>query len=335
MSPSAAPRARVPAGGTVTQRKVTQRVLAQLDAAWTSDDVKLDLGRGKTLHLSHLQKVFFPNVGVTKGDLLHYYTWVSPSLLPLLRDRALALKRFPNGVGGKSFFQQKAPPDPPSAVRVETIISESGEPQHRLIGGALATLLYCVQLGVIEMNPWNARVQSLETLDYTVIDLDPGPSAPFTRVVETARWVKEALDQYGLRAAIKTSGATGIHIFIPLPAKASERTAERVAERIARTVVEAHPRETTVQRPIKSRGGSKVYVDYGQNSRGKTVAAAYSVRPTSHATVSTPLAWEELTPSLTPDAFTVATLPDRVGRLGDLWASSMRIRNSDRVVTNL
>lgn len=320
------------------------RVLAQLDALShahgkatrsSDEDAELEVERGKTLRVSHLQKVFFPEAGVTKGDLLRYYAWVSPYLLPLLRDRPLALKRFPNGVGGTSFFQQKAPPNPPSVVRVETILSEAGAPQQRVIGGSLATLLYCVQLGVIEMNPWNARVQSLETVDYTVIDLDPGPSAPFTRVVETARWVRETLDRYGVRAALKTSGATGIHIVIPLPARSPERTAERVAEQIARAVVEAHPRETTVQRPIKSRGGSKVYVDYGQNSRGKTVAAAYSVRPTPHATVSTPLDWDELTPPLTPTAFTVATLPARVERLGDLWASSMRIRNSDRVVTNL
>lgn len=310
------------------------RVIKQLDALEESgDDGTLTIARGATLHVSHLDKVLFRDAGITKGDIMRYYVLVSPYLLPLMKDRPLSLKRFPNGVPGEFFFQQKAPPNPPSSVRVETIESESGELQERLIGGSLAMLLYCTQLGAFEVNPWNARVTSLESPDFTVIDLDPGPKTPFTRVVETARWVKEALDEIGLHGAVKTSGATGMHVFIPLPANATEHTGELLAQHVAQMVVEAHPKETTFERSIKSRGGTKVYVDSGQNSRGKTVASAYSVRAKPGALVSTPLAWDELTASLDPKAFTVETLPQRLAKIGDIWGPVLKRRNSVRSVT--
>ena len=304
-----------------------RRIIAQLEEIERDGhdgDGTITLARGVTLNVTSLGKTLFGKGGATKGDLMRYYTRVAGAILPLMRDRPLSLKRFPHGIGGDFFFQQKAPPDAPAAVRTERVISEHDEPQLRIIGGSLATLLYCVQLGAIDVNPWNARVQSLETPDFTVIDLDPGPRAPFERVVQTALWVKEQLDASGLTGAVKTSGSTGLHIFIPLPANTEESVAEGVARHIAEAVAAAHPRETTVARAIASRKAAQIYVDAGQNSRGKTVAAAYSVRAKPGALVSTPLAWDELTPDLDPSKFTIETVPDRLEELGDLWSGAMR-----------
>lgn len=312
------------------------RVIRQLDEIQNGEgDGVLALPGRASLKVSSLGKVWFPKMRFTKGDVMRYYARVSPWLLPILKDRPLSLKRYPNGVAGDFFFQQKAPPDAPDDVRVETIENEKGELQERLVGGSLLGLLYCTQLGAFECNPWNARVQSLETPDFTIIDLDPGPKAPFKRVVEIALWVKEALDHLGLHAVPKTSGASGMHIVLPLPRGTSEAAAERVAQVIATAVAGAHPKTATVERSIAARGDTRVYVDYGQNSRGKTVAAAYGVRAKPGATVSTPLAWNELTPSLDPRAFTIETVPDRIARLGDLYAAGMKKPNPRKLVTEL
>lgn len=314
----------------------SDRIVAQLDALQEAgEDGEIALpGRGR-VHVSSLSKVWFPGSKLTKGDVMRYYARVSPYLLPVVKDRPLSLKRFPNGVGGEFFFQQKAPATAPPGVRVETIESERGEKQERVIGGSLATLLYCTQIGAFECNPWNARVQSLEHPDFTIIDLDPGPKASYKRVVEIAHWVKEALDQLGLHGIAKTSGATGMHIVLPLPRNSSEATAERVARVVATAVAGAHSRVATVERSISARGESQVYVDFGQNSRGKTVAAAYGVRAREGATVSTPLQWKELDSDLDPGAFTIETVPARIARLGDLYGTAMKKPNPGKLVTEL
>ncbi len=279
--------------------------------------------------LTHLDKVFFPKDGYTKGDLVEYYTTIAPYILPVIKDRPLVLKRFPNGISGKSFFQQNAPADPPPGVRVEMIRTEGDDAPHpRFVGGDLPTLLYTIQLGAISVDPWHARIQSLDTPDYTIIDLDPAPRADFRRVIEVARYVKEELDTLGLHAAIKTSGATGIHIYLPLPPKTSEETARLVAQLVATRVAAAHPDAATVERDVARRAPTSVYVDFLQNVRGKTVACAYSVRAVPGAHVSAPIAWDELTDDLRPDAFTIETMPRRVALVGDRWADAMRRRNT-------
>ena len=288
----------------------------------------LTLGGGATLDISSLGKVFFPKDGFTKGDIMRYYATVAPHLLPAIADRPLVLKRFPNGITGPSFYQQKAPDEAPPAVRVETIHNEENVEQHRVVGGDLPTLLYTVQLGAISVDPWHGRVGALEYADYTILDLDPGPRAAFARVVDVARWVHEEMEKLGLHGVAKTSGSTGIHIFIPLPPKTPEEAALLVAQLIATRVADAHPREATIERSVKARPPAAVYVDYLQNIRAKTVAAVYAVRAKPGATVSTPLRWEELSPKLDPRAFTIETVPDRLARLGDLWGKAMRRRNS-------
>ena len=312
------------------------KVIAQLQSIEDdSGDGVVQLARNSSIKVSSLDKIFFPKPKVTKGEVMRYYASVWPYLQPVLGDRPLSLKRFPDGVNGEFFFQQKAPSNPPDVVRVETITSVSGDKQQRIVGGTLATTLYCTQIGAFECNPWNVRAQSLENPDFTVIDLDPGARSPFARVIEVALWVKEALDHLGLHAGIKTSGATGLHIVIPLPPKSTDSIAERVPKIIAEAVAGAHPHSATTVRPLKERGTSKIYVDFGQNARGKTVASAYSVRARPEASVSTPLKWTELTPSLDPRDFTVRTLPLRLKKAGDLWAVAMKKPNLARIVTTL
>lgn len=284
----------------------------------------------RTLPVSKLGKVFFPRVGHTKGDLMRYYARVAPFLLPAITDRPLVLKRFPDGIEGESFYQQRAPTEPPPSVRVEPVEDEGLTTQKRLIGGDLPTLLYLVQLGAISVDPWHSRIDSVGFADYSIIDLDPGPRATFRRVVQVARWVREELESLGLHGVPKTSGASGIHIVLPLEARTPNESARLVAELVATRVAERHPRETTVHRWVQSRPASAVYIDFLQNIRGKTVASVYSVRAEPTGSVSTPLRWEELMEDLDPRDFTMDTVVDRLREHGDLWAAGMRRKNSLR-----
>jgi len=285
--------------------------------------------------LTHLDKIYFPTQGYTKGDLFRYYATVAPQILPVIKDRPLALKRYPNGIGAAYFFQQKAPPakDTPPGVRVESVpVALDGESHRRIVGGTLATLLYTVQLGCIGVDPWHARVQSLSAPDYLVIDLDPGDRVPFRQVVDVARRVGDVLDALGLHGVPKTSGSRGIHVHVPLPTRTSGDTALAVAQRIASQVAHDAPQHATLQRDMARRPPDAIYVDYLQNSRGKTVAAAYAARAVDGARVSMPLRWEELTPTLDPHDFTIVTAPARIAEVGDLWAAGMARRNSATAV---
>jgi len=300
------------------------RVLDRLDAIeHTGGSGLLDLETA-TLEVSSLDKVFFPATRHTKGDVMRYYTRVSPYLLPALVDRPLVMKRFPNGVRGKAFYQQRAPDDPPASVRVEPVADEGLTLQRRVIGGDLATLLYVVQLGAISIDPWHSRARAVKYADYAIIDLDPGPRASFARVVDVACEVKDVLDQLGLHAVPKTSGASGLHIVIPLGANVPNDVARKLAEFVATRVAERHPKLATVERWVKRRPSNAVYVDFLQNIRGKTVAGVYSVRAQPRPTVSTPLWWEEVNKSITPQDFTIDTVPERIRLLGDLWAMGMK-----------
>lgn len=282
---------------------------------------------GKDLAVTNLNKVFFPRKKLTKGDLMRYHVTVAPLVLPVMKDRPLVLKRFPNGVEGPSFFQQNAG-DTPEGVRVEKIETRGGSTNLRIVGGDLYTLLYTVQLGSISVDPWHSRVRSLDFADYAIIDLDPGPRATFGRVIQVARLVKDTLDRLGLHAALKTSGSSGIHIYLPLPPKTPNESATLVAQIIATQVAEANPKVATIERAVKARAATAVYVDYLQNIIGKTVAGAYSARANPEALVSTPLEWEELADDLDPRDFTIETTPARFAKVGDIWAAALKKPNS-------
>jgi len=287
----------------------------------------LDLPTG-LLAVSNLDKIFFPKTKHTKGDVMRFYARIAPQLLPAITDRPLVMKRFPNGVRGKAFYQQRAPTDRPESVRVESVSDDGLTTQERIIGGDLATLLYVVQLGAISIDPWHSRVGSVKFADYAIIDLDPGPRARFARVVEVAHLVKDTLDALRLRAIPKTSGASGIHIVLPLGPGVPNDGARIVAEMVARRVAERAPKIATVERWVKARPTGTVYVDFLQNIRGKTVAGVYSVRAQAAPSVSTPLTWDELDDRLDPLAFTIDTVVDRVRDIGDLWAKGMKTPNS-------
>ena len=321
------------AAGTASARSDRVSILEQLEAIEEKrGEGTLDLGRGKSLKVSNLDKVFFPGDGYTKGDVMRYYVRIADFILPTIRDRPLVLKRFPNGIDGESFYQQKAAETTPPEVRVETIETDNGERQPRLVGGDLLTLLYTIQLGAISVDPWHSRFPTLQYSDYTIIDLDPGPRANFARVVQIARWTKEVIDGFGLNAAIKTSGSRGLHIYLPLPPRTPNEAATLVAQVIATKVADAHPKEATIERFVKARGAATVYVDYLQNIQGKTVAGPYCVRAKPGATVSTPLNWSELRDNLDPRAFNLGNAAQRFEKIGDIWNEAMRKKNSLRAL---
>jgi len=291
----------------------------------TKKDGDLLLPNGDTLRVTNLSKVFWPRLGITKGELIRYYVQVAPLILPCVDDRPLVMKRFPNGMDKQAFYQQRHPEKTPPGVRREVLpediepIDEEG-PRDRLIGGSLTTLLYMTQLAAISQDPWFSRVADPLSQDHTAIDLDPGEGATFKQVLDVARWVKDELDRYGIPAVPKTSGSRGLHIYIRLPPHSSYETGQLLAQMIATTVANAHPKVATVERWVKRRPRGTVYVDYLQNILGKTLATAYSARATDYAGVSTPLTWAEVARGVDPTDFTVRTAPARFDKVGDLWA---------------
>jgi bifunctional non-homologous end joining protein LigD len=285
-----------------------------------ADDVVLDVG--------NLDKLYFKAAGRSKGDVMRYYVRVGRVLLPLIADRPLILKRHPDGIDGKSFFQHEAPDDVPAGVRVERVPAADGRLGRRFVGGNLATLLYCVQLGAIAVNPWHSRVGSLDHPDYLIFDLDPGERAPFALVVDVALRVREALEGRGVTAAVKTSGASGLHLYVPLRPGVTSEQAHEWARGVAEEVSASAPREATVERALKARSAKSVYVDYVQNVTGKSVAAPFSVRARPGATVSMPLAWHELEGvGLDPTQFTIDTTDAELAARARVWRAAMRRKN--------
>jgi bifunctional non-homologous end joining protein LigD len=290
------------------------------------------LGEGATLAVSSLDRVYFPGDGpeggITKGALMRYYVRTAPVILPELAGRPLAMRRYPTGIDGDSFFQHDPGEHTPDAVRTSHVRVETGVEERRLIGGDLATLLYTVQLGAIVVNAWHSRVGTLDTPDYAVLDLDPGPGASFARVVEVARRVQQELARQGLVGAPKTSGSRGIHILVPLPPEIGYDIAAQLTEEIAVAVAEGAPRIATVERALASRPPGTVYVDHMQNAYGKTLAAVFTARARPGAPVSTPLSWRQVTPTLDPARWTVLTVPRQRRALAERWAAQMRVTNA-------
>ena len=261
-------------------------------------DGEIALPNGDRLKVTNLSKIFWPDLKITKGELLRYYVEVSPYLLPAVTDRPLVMKRFPNGVGGKAFYQQRSREErPPSGVRVETLADELdpiNEPDaRRLIGGSLTTLLYMTQIAAISQDPWFSRVQSALDADQAAIDLDPTDGTPFSRVLDVARWVHDELDSLGVTGFPKTSGASGIHIYVPLPPHTSYESGMLFCQIVATMVASRHPKIATIERTVARRPRGTVYVDFMQNILGKTLATAYSARASDFAGVSTPLTWKK------------------------------------------
>ncbi len=299
----------------------------------------LAIGRSR-LPLTNLGKVFYPEPRFTKGDLLRYYATVADVLLPAIADRPLVLRRHPNGITGKAFYQQQAPVALPDGVRAadvalppgESVSKQDREAKRRFVGGALATLLYTIQLGAISVDPWHGRIRAPQFADWSIIDLDPGEGATFQQVVAIAVRAHEVLTALGLTSMVKTSGASGLHVTVPLRPRTPATSARLLAEIVATTIARELPRDATVVRGVARRPRGTVYVDYLQNIPGKTVASVYAARAEPAASVSTPLEWDELTPSLDPREFTITTLPGRLATVGDLWGAGLAAPNDLRAV---
>ncbi|WP_426485224.1 DNA ligase D [Flavobacterium sp. 2] len=283
------------------------------------NDFDLIVGK-RMLHLTNQNKIYFPKDGITKGEIIEYYNEVAPLILPYLKNRPESLNRFPNGIDAPSFYQKDIDLDKtPSWLKTQKIFSESNnENIDYLICNDTETLLYMANLGCIEMNPWNSTIKKINNPDWLVMDLDPATADDFDIVIKTALTAKKVMDELETECLCKTSGATGLHIYIPLGAQYDYDSIKILGELIAKEIQSRIPDITTTERSIKKRS-NKLYIDYLQNRRGQTLAAPYSVRPKPGATVSTPLEWNEVNEKLHPSQFTIKNVLSRFEKKGDLW----------------
>lgn len=272
------------------------------------------------LHLTSLDKVYWPDEGITKGDLIAYYETMAPHILPYLKNRPLSLKRNPNGVLDEGFYQKDAGDLAPAWMKTEAVYAASSNKMvHYLVCNDVKSLLFIANLGCIEMNPWNSVIARPDYPDYLVIDIDPSEKNTFNEVVDVALVIKTILNKAGVDGYCKTSGATGMHVYVPCNKKYHYDEVRAFAKIIANLAHEQLPRITTVERSLSKRKKNEIYIDYLQNSIGQTLACAYSVRPKPLATVSAPLEWKEVKHGLTPAQFTLNNMHERLKRKGDLF----------------
>jgi len=281
-----------------------------------SDQTQTRTVAGHELQFTHLQKIYWPGEQITKRDMLNYYYQMAPFILPYLARRPQTLNRFPNGIAGKAFYQKDVTGKVPDWM--ETFLYHSGnekQDKHFLVCTDEASLLYMANLGAIEINPWSSRVEHPDNPDWCVIDLDPDKNT-FNQVIQAARVTREVLEQIGVPGFPKTSGSTGIHIYIPLGAKYTYEQSREFARVIARMVHEETKKFTSLERTLEKREG-KMYLDFLQNRPQATLAAPYSLRPRPGATVSMPLDWDEVKPGLRMKDFTILNAVARVRSEGD------------------
>ncbi|WP_419788869.1 DNA ligase D [Mucilaginibacter sp. E4BP6] len=279
-----------------------------------TEELKVD---GHLLKFTHLNKLYWPEDGVTKRDMFNYYHQVAPFMVPYLKDRPMSLNRFPGGIHGESFYQKNVRDKAPEWATTMPHTNGEGVDKDYLLGNNEATLLWMASLGCIEMNPWFSRVGSPDNPDYCVIDLDPDKQH-FDQVIQAAQEVKKVLDAIGVPSFPKTSGSTGMHIYIPLGAQYTYDQSQLFANIIVKLVHKQIPDFTTLERMISKRKG-KMYLDFLQNRPGATIAGVYSLRPKPGATVSMPVSWDEVRPGLTMRDFTINNAIDRLKETGDLF----------------
>jgi len=275
----------------------------------------------KKVAFTNLEKVYWPDEGYTKGDVIDYYNAIAPHILKYMKDRPESLFRTPNGIKDDGFFHKDAGLAAPGWVKHIALYSESAEKDiNYIICNDTPTLLYLANLGCIEMNPWNSRLKKLDNPDYLVLDIDPSEKNTFQQVIDTALVIKEVLDKAGAMCYPKTSGATGIHVYVPLGAKYTYEQGKDFAHLVAQEAQAQLPGFTSLERNLSKRGKSNIYIDYLQNRKGQTLSCAYSMRPKPGATVSTPLEWKEVKKGLHPTDFTFKNIHKRIEQKGDLFA---------------
>ncbi|WP_265129400.1 DNA ligase D [Chryseobacterium oranimense] len=273
-----------------------------------------------TVKLTNQNKIYFPKDGITKGEVIEYYQSVASYILPYLKNRPLSLNRFPNGIEEQGFYQKDAGDNMPDWIKTTKVYSESNDKYIDYVYcNDKATLAYLNNLGCIDMNPWNSALPDLEHPDYLVLDLDPSKKNTFDHVIETALQVNEVLQSVKIKGYCKTSGSTGIHVYIPMGGKYDFDQVKDFAHILMKQVNEKLPKLTTLERSLQKRDDKKIYLDYLQNRTGQTLASAYSLRPKEGASVSMPLEWEELKPGLKPTDFTIDNALERIKEKGDLF----------------
>jgi bifunctional non-homologous end joining protein LigD len=276
---------------------------------------------GKKLPLTNLDKVYWPEEGYTKGDVINYYSEMAKHMIKYLKGRPQSLMRTPNGITGGAFYHKDAGENAPDWMETYPVWSDSSNKTvDYLLCNDKPSLLYIANLGCIEINPWNSTIKKPDHPDYFIMDIDPSEKNSFDQVIECAQVIKEILDKAGAESYCKTSGSTGLHIYVPLGAKYTYEEAKQFAEMIAQFAQEQLPGFTTLERSLSKRGKDQIYIDYLQNRRGQTLSSVYSLRPKPGAPVSTPLEWKEVKKGLQPTDFNIENIFKRIEKKGDLFA---------------
>lgn len=282
--------------------------------------------------LSNLDKIYWPQEGYTKGDLLAYYYDISKTIQPYLKNRPLIMKRYPNGIAG-SYFHQHDVNEAPDFVHTASleVLEDGGHTVDYIIGDNLATLLYMTNLGAIERHPWHSRIDNLGCPDWIVFDLDPGEGISYGTICELAVKVGEFLESIKLKSYPKTSGSKGMHVYVPIKPVYSYEEVAVFAEQVATQIANENQQIATVERSLKKRKKGQIYLDHMQNARGKSVVAPYSVRPRPGATVSAPLEWDEVkSKKITPQKFTIHNISERLTKKEDIFKSVLGNKQSLR-----
>ena len=281
---------------------------------------------GREVRLTNLRKVFWPEIGATKGDLLQYYADVADVLLPHVRDRAMVMKRYPHGAAGEFFFMKRAPAPRPEWIRTCAIAHDSGNVIDFPVIDDRAALMWVINLGCIDLNQWYARCDDVDRPDYLHFDLDPGPGAGFDHVLEASLVVKDALDTLKMPSHVKTTGSKGLHVYVPIVRGPVQKAAWTFAKALAQELASRRADLMTAEYRVAKRPRGRVLVDYNQNAWGRTLASIYSPRPRPEASVSTPVTWKEVGRGLRVEDFTIRNVPGRVAKLGDLWQPLLATR---------
>ncbi|MBA2526314.1 MAG: DNA polymerase domain-containing protein [Pyrinomonadaceae bacterium] len=280
--------------------------------------IELDLD-GRLVKLTNLKKMFWPELGITKRDLIQYYADVAPALLPHLVDRAMVMKRYPNGAAGEFFFMKRAPEPRPNWIEICSIEHSSGNIIDFPMIQDIPSLLWLINLGCIDLNQWYARCDDVDRPDYLHFDLDPVPAANFQKVVEAALLIRDALESLKIPCYAKTTGSKGIHVYVPILRGPTQKQVWGFAKEFAHALAAQAPELLTAVYKVSNRPKGRVLVDYNQNSWGRTLASIYSVRPRPQASVSTPVTWSELERGIKIEDFRITNVPARIRRLDDLW----------------
>ena len=281
---------------------------------------------GREVRLTNLDKPFWTDPTITKGNLIQYYADVAPVLLPHIQDRAMVMKRYPHGAAGEFFFMKRAPEPRPEWIRICRIDHDSGNVINFPVIDDLPSLLWVINLGCIDLNQWYARCDDVDRPDYLHFDLDPGEGATWSNVLESGRIVHDALDTLKMKSLVKTTGSRGLHVYVPIVHGPSQKDVWTFAKALATELAARHPKVLTAEYRVAKRPHGRVLVDYNQNAWGQTLASIYSVRPRPRAPVSTPVTWEEIDKGVKIEDFRLDNVRTRIKKVGDLWKPLVQSR---------